>query len=30
VVPGYHQSGEQQEGANAFLEKRGPDFSKWR
>ena len=29
VVPGYHQSGEQQEGANAFLEKRPPDFSPW-
>ncbi len=30
VAPGYHQSGEQQEGANAFLEKRTPDFSRWR
>lgn len=29
-APGYHQSGEQQEGANAFLKKRAPDFSKWR
>ena len=30
VAPGYHQSGEQQEGAAAFLEKRAPDFSRWR
>ena len=30
VVPGYHKSGEQQEGAAAFLEKRPPDFSPWR
>jgi 2-ketocyclohexanecarboxyl-CoA hydrolase len=30
VAPGYFQSGEQQEGANAFLEKRRPDFSPWR
>jgi 2-ketocyclohexanecarboxyl-CoA hydrolase len=29
-APGYHQTGEQQEGANAFLEKRAPDFSPWR
>ena len=30
VAPGYHKSGEQQEGAAAFLEKRAPDFSRWR
>lgn len=30
VAPGYFESGEQQEGANAFLEKRQPDFSRWR
>ena len=30
VVPGYHKSGQQQEGAAAFLEKRPPDFSPWR
>lgn len=30
VVPGYHQGGEQQEGAAAFLEKRPPDYSPWR
>ena len=29
-IPGYHESGEQQEGASAFLEKRRPDFSPWR
>jgi dihydroxynaphthoic acid synthetase len=28
--PGFWQSGEQREGANAFLEKRAPDFSPWR
>lgn len=30
VSPGYHASGEQQEGAAAFLEKRPPNFNKWR
>ena len=30
VAPKYFETGEQQEGANAFLEKRAPDFSKWR
>ncbi|MBI3993175.1 MAG: enoyl-CoA hydratase/isomerase family protein [Candidatus Lambdaproteobacteria bacterium] len=30
VAPGYHASGEQQEGAAAFLEKRPPDFARWR
>lgn len=30
VNPGFWDSGEQQEGANAFLEKRAPDFSAWR
>ena len=30
VAPNYHQKGEQQEGAAAFLEKRQPDFSPWR
>ena len=29
-VPNYFETGEQQEGANAFLEKRAPDFSPWR
>jgi 2-ketocyclohexanecarboxyl-CoA hydrolase len=29
-APGYFQTGEQQDGANAFLEKRAPDFSRWR
>lgn len=29
-APGYFETGEQQEGAKAFLEKRKPDFSKWR
>lgn len=28
--PDYFQTGEQQEGGNAFLEKRKPDFTKWR
>lgn len=28
--PDYFSTGEQQEGAQAFLEKRSPDFSKWR
>lgn len=30
ISPDYFSSGEQQEGASAFLEKRRPDFSKWR
>jgi len=30
IAPGYYESGEQQEGAQAFLEKRPPDFSRWR
>ena len=30
VIPKYFETGEQQEGANAFLEKRAPDFSPWR
>jgi Dihydroxynaphthoic acid synthase len=30
VAPNYFETGEQQEGANAFLEKRKPDFSPWR
>ncbi len=30
VAPGYFSTGEQQEGANAFLQKRKPDFSPWR
>lgn len=30
VSPDYFQTGEQQEGAKAFLEKRKPDFSRWR
>ena len=30
VSPNYFETGEQQEGAQAFLEKRKPDFSKWR
>ncbi len=30
IAPNYFDSGEQQEGAAAFLEKRKPDFSKWR
>ena len=30
IAPNYHQEGEQQEGAAAFLEKRQPDFSPWR
>lgn len=30
VAPGYFSTGEQQEGANAFLEKRKPDFSRFR
>jgi dihydroxynaphthoic acid synthetase len=30
VNPGFFESGEQQEGATAFLEKRKPDFAPWR
>lgn len=30
VAPGYFETGEQAEGAAAFLEKRQPDFSPWR
>ncbi len=30
VAPGFFGTGEQQEGASAFLEKRKPDFSPWR
>lgn len=30
VAPDYYSTGEQLEGANAFLEKRKPDFSPWR
>ncbi len=30
VSPDYFSTGEQQEGAQAFLEKRKPDFSRWR
>jgi 2-ketocyclohexanecarboxyl-CoA hydrolase len=30
VAPNYFNTGEQQEGASAFLEKRKPDFSKFR
>jgi len=30
VAPGYYATGEQQEGATAFLEKRKPDFNRWR
>lgn len=30
ISPRYFDTGEQQEGAAAFLEKRTPDFSKWR
>ena len=30
VAPNYFETGEQMEGANAFLEKRKPDFSKFR
>lgn len=29
LAPNFFESGEQQEGADAFLEKRAPDFSKW-
>lgn len=30
VAPGYFETGEQMEGAAAFIEKRPPDFSPWR
>ena len=30
IASNYHQKGEQQEGAAAFLDKRQPDFSPWR
>ena len=30
VRPNYYETGEQLEGATAFLEKRKPDFSRWR
>jgi 1,4-dihydroxy-2-naphthoyl-CoA synthase len=30
VAPGFFETGEQAEGAAAFLEKRRPDFSSWR
>lgn len=30
ISPDYFSTGEQQEGATAFLEKRSPDFSPWR
>ena len=30
INPGFFESGEQMEGAGAFLEKRHPDFSPWR
>jgi 2-ketocyclohexanecarboxyl-CoA hydrolase len=30
VAPDYFRTGEQQEGAAAFLERRPPDFSPWR
>ncbi len=30
VAPDYFETGEQQEGAAAFLDKRAPDFGKWR
>ncbi len=30
VAPNYFETGEQKEGANAFMEKRTPDFSAWR
>ena len=28
--PDFFESGEQEEGASAFMEKRKPDFSRWR
>ena len=30
VAPNYFRTGEQQEGAAAFLERRPPDFAPWR
>jgi len=30
VAPNYYQTGEQQEGADAFLQKRAPDFNRFR
>jgi 2-ketocyclohexanecarboxyl-CoA hydrolase len=30
IAPNYFETGEQQEGAQAFLEKRKPDFAPWR
>ncbi len=30
LKPDYYETGEQAEGAAAFLEKRKPDFSRWR
>ncbi|HEY8638589.1 MAG TPA: enoyl-CoA hydratase-related protein [Solirubrobacteraceae bacterium] len=30
INPGFFESGEQMEGATAFLDKRRPDFSRWR
>jgi 2-ketocyclohexanecarboxyl-CoA hydrolase len=30
VAPNFYETGEQLEGASAFLEKRKPDFNKWR
>jgi 1,4-dihydroxy-2-naphthoyl-CoA synthase len=30
INPEFYSSGEQEEGANAFLEKRKADFSRWR
>lgn len=30
IAPGFHKTGEQQEGAQAFLEKRPPNFNPWR
>ena len=30
IAPGYFETGEQKEGSTAFLEKRKPDFNRWR
>lgn len=30
AAPNYCQTGEQRDGANAFLEQRPPDFGRWR